>query len=111
MKFAQFITLLSLTLLCSCGKDDPPSIRILKKENSKLNSMMFGHFMEKASWGGEIGGDLVIDFLTGNADNSAVEYGKTECSVITEKEGKPRKKGTILKIPAASVNVMLIPIQ
>ena len=56
-------------------------------------------------------GNYTLYSMTGNADNSAVEYGKTECSEINVKEGKIRKNGTILKIPAASVNVMLIPIK
>lgn len=64
----------ALILLFSCGTDkNVPTIIIHDEVLNPVDDHLFGHFMEKCSWGGEIGGDLVIDPETGSYDSLVLE--------------------------------------
>lgn len=53
----------------SCSNQEPmPSVTITNEVLNPVNDHLFGQFLEKCSWGGEIGGDLVINPETGEFD-------------------------------------------
>jgi len=68
------LAIVVLILLCSCsGKQDQATLVISNEELNPVNRQLFGHFLEKCSWGGEIGGDLVINPETGTYDKLILE--------------------------------------
>ncbi len=65
-----FFSFLFLLLFFSCDKPaeenkDQLQFTIYNKTLHPVSDQIFGQFMEKASWGGEIGGDAAIDPSTG----------------------------------------------
>ena len=63
------VILLQVFLFCSCTDDQAnPELVITDEVLNPVSDHLFGHFMEKCSWGGEIGGDLVINPGTGTYD-------------------------------------------
>ncbi len=60
----------SFLVLFSCAEKQAPNHFIISNEKlHAINKNIFGHFLEKASWDNEIGGDLVIDTVTGQFDS------------------------------------------
>lgn len=74
LPFLLFHLLLSIILIHSCSGDpDSPSITIENKVLHELKPELFGQFMEKCSWDHEVGGDLVINPVTGDFDPLVLE--------------------------------------
>lgn len=63
MKFNLTILFLALLVACGTPKQNKglPTITVKNKVLNSVDDKLFGQFMEKCSWGGEIGGDLVIN--------------------------------------------------
>jgi len=76
MKYAPFILMLSLLLSCS-EKEDIPVVTVKNEILNPVNPHLFGQFMEKCSWGGEIGGDLLINPKTGKFDSLILDQLKS----------------------------------
>jgi len=75
MKNILFV--LSLSFLFSCTEKEIPTVTIENKVEHQIDDNVFGHFMEKCSWDGEIGGDLVINSKTGDFDTTVMKHLKS----------------------------------
>ena len=61
MKLLCLTGLISTLWLTSCGNQKDVTIEISTNSIHKINPMIFGHFLEKPSWGGEIGIEAAFD--------------------------------------------------
>ncbi len=75
-KLTQILILVALSFACAT-EIDRPSLVVTGDVVNPVNDHLFGHFMEKCSWGGEIGGDLVINPGTGGFDPIVLEHLKS----------------------------------
>jgi len=70
-------SLLLISIVCfiwSCSDNRKQATLVISNEVlSPINKHLFGHFMEKCSWGGEVGGDLVINPRSGTFDSLILE--------------------------------------
>ncbi len=70
--------LLCFLILLSCTeKKDVPTVTINNKVLHQIDDKIFGHFLEKCSWHGEIGGDLAINPSTGEFDATVLKHLKS----------------------------------
>src|SRR5680860_1723181 len=69
MKFS-ITNILTCLLISACTFAQNPEITINSKVLNAVDSRLFGQFLEKCSWGGEVGGDLVINPGTGKPDSA-----------------------------------------
>lgn len=70
----SFLLLSIVSCMWSCYDDRKQATLVISDEVlNPVNKHLFGHFMEKCSWGGEIGGDLVINPPTGTFDTLILE--------------------------------------
>lgn len=68
MKKLILIFLVAILTGACANRQAHPTLVITNDVLNPVNDHLFGHFMEKCSWGGEIGGDLVINPNTGTFD-------------------------------------------
>lgn len=70
----SILVLCAICLTLSCNVDEKaPTLMITNEVENPINDHLFGHFLEKCSWGGEIGGDMVINPKTGTFDPLILE--------------------------------------
>lgn len=77
MKRILFILIPGLFLLFSCTDKKISTVIIENKVEHQIDDRLFGHFLEKCSWHGEIGGDLVINSKTGEFDTTIMKHLKS----------------------------------
>lgn len=73
----QILFILSLSFLFSCTDEKIPTVTIENTVEHQIDDNVFGHFLEKCSWDGEIGGDLVINPNTGEFDTTIMKHLKS----------------------------------
>jgi len=69
----KFLFIIIFVSLLSCAKE-PVKYKILNQNICEIHPNIFGQFLEKASWSGEIGGDALIDSITRKPYPKAIEY-------------------------------------
>ncbi len=69
---------LMIVMISACSTEqEGTKINIHDKTLNEVNDYLFGHFLEKASWGGEIGGDMAINPETGEIVPEVLRLMKT----------------------------------
>jgi len=73
MRKVLFSTLVYLAIH-TAGVSQIPVFKIMPQVTAAIDNKLFGQFMEKPSWGGEIGGDAAIGKNTGNVIPEVLGY-------------------------------------
>lgn len=73
MKYTLFISLVLFFSTSCTNLKKHPEIILKNQVLNPVDSQLFGQFLEKCSWDGEIGGDLVINPETGTYDTTVLK--------------------------------------
>ena len=71
----KLVSVAIFAYLSSCEQkvENRITVKVTNDHINEVNPQIFGHFLEKASWDGELGGDLLIDSTTGKPYPHLVE--------------------------------------
>lgn len=69
----KILSLSAIALVLAC-QPKPTEIHISSQAIAPVDDNIFGHFLEKASWDNETGGDVLIDTATGEYVPGALDY-------------------------------------